>query len=141
MTDLRILKDCVYKNTDGVAVLITGLVRIGEVVHFYQGVNQKGERSTYNADGSHNTLTKRRDIVERVYGQDEESFRIFEIGALFVTPGDRIWEVVAFSRCEKYPIIAKKLLPDGSFHGDIGEFDWNGKCLAGPHYLWKRVGP
>lgn len=141
---MKMFVNGVYKMRGGGTVLITGAAKVSDRIWYWRGTTQDGKIISYDDDGKSQFIGSSKpqyDLVDRELGVDEENFKVFEIGALFVTPGDRVWEVVAFSRCEKYPIIAKKLLPDGSFHGDIGEFNWEGKCLAGPHYLWKRVGP
>ena len=129
----------VWRNTEGVLVLITNLVKMADVVYYYTGETQRGDRGNYNLNGTLNSLSKKSALTERVFGFDKDNFKVFTVGSLWVTPGGRVWEVVAISRDEEYPIIANELLPDNSFHANIKRFDWGGEPHDGSAtVLWKK---
>lgn len=133
----------VYKMRNGNSVLIDGAAKVSDRIWYWRGVTQTGKSISYDDDGKSQFIGSVKpefDLVDRVYGQDRKDFKVFDVRSQWVTPGDRLWEVVAISRDEKYPIIANHLLPDGNFSATLKRFNWDGQPHDGSSsVLWKRV--
>ena len=130
-----------YELANGMLVNIDGATPVVGGMSYFRGTTQRGDSLSFDINGNHQSLGGKTrigfDIVARAINRE---CKVMVPGAQWITPGDRIWEVVAICRDEKFPIIANEVLPDGTLHANIKRFDWDGKAHDGSaSFLWKRV--
>lgn len=127
-----------YRLSNGERVWIDGSTSTQQNIRYFRGTTQRGEIMSFSPTGDHQTINTRakRNIVSDAL---VAPFKVFKAGSLWVTRGQRVWEVIAICRDEKFPIVANELLTDDSFHVNIKRFDWDGKSHDGS--ATELVGP